>query len=382
MAGPPPVFRSGEWNPIPAGAAGRLQKTRPMPSFRAVPALVALSTFLLVLPPPVAAQDAESIVRMVVERQQARWQANEIEDYTIVQETLGNRIPQYFEAFPLEMGQAFRLVPLTEIERRRAEQMGVTPLTPDQLSTMGNFYEMFGGVLADEMAREGVPIMPEMDPRRFGALANDMFQMAASYEENDGRGDARQSFIDMAEFGRRARVVGTEDVGGRPGFHLRVDDFAGIDLDQPDGMDFEMTRGSVWIDTEHYVPLRMLFEGTMTMDGEQAPVLIEKVSEDWSDMNGLFVARREIMRLGGFMVMDDAERREMQEALEQIQGMRQQLSQLPDQQREMVMSRMAPQIEQLERMARGEPFEVVAEIVEVRVNEGPPFDIAEIVFGR
>jgi hypothetical protein len=331
-------------------------------------------------PKTAAAQDAQSIISTVLQRQQASW--DEIDDYLIVVETLGSRIPQYFEAFALEMGKAFRLVPITEINRRLGEEMGLTSLTPEQLSMMGNAYEMLGGVLADEMAREGVPIMPGMDPRQFGAMANDMFQMGASYEENDGRDDARQNFLDMGELGRRARVVGTEDVDGRSGFHLRVDDFAGIELEQPEGIAFELTRGSVWIDTENYVPLRLLFEGTMTKDGEQAPVLIEKVSQDWSNMNGLFVARREIMRLGGFMALDESQRQEMQEALGQIQEMRQQLSQLSQQQQEMLMSRMGPQIEQLERMARGEPFEVVAEVVEVRVNEGLPRDFALIVFGR
>ena len=128
--------------------------------------------------------------------------------------------------------------------------------------------------------------------------------------------------------------MGTEEVANRSAYHLRVEDFTGVELPDSD-VDFEPSGASIWIDTEQYVPLRMLVEGRATVDG----------------------------------------------TTDQLEDMDAQLEGLSESQKEMIMGRLAPQIAQLERMARGEPLTVVTNVVEVRVNEGPPFDLAEIVFG-
>jgi hypothetical protein len=246
---------------------------------------------------------------------------------------------------------------------------------------MAEGYGMFGDLVASEMEREGLPLALAGLSRTFGGMAHEFLMAAASYEENDGREDARQRIVDLALFGQTARMVGTEEVANRPAFHLRVEDFTGIELPESD-VEFEPTGASLWIDTEDYVPLRMLVEGRATADGSTGDITIEKVSHAWNNDEGLFLAHEEIMRLGGAMFVADEEQREqMQEALDQLAEMDAQLDGLTQDQKDMLMSRLRPQILQLQRMARGEPLTVVTNVVEVRVNEGPPFDLAEIVFG-
>lgn len=342
-------------------------------------ALLALSSFLLIAT-PTGAQDAASIMGEMFTRQQQRYEG--IENFTIVQETLGSRIPQYFEAFQVEgMARGFRLVPLSEIERERLATQGVAPPSSGELATMAEGYRMFGDLVASELEREGLPVQLAGLSRTFGGMAQEFVMAAANYRENDGRADARSRITDLAWFARNARLVGTEEVANRPSYHLRVEDFAGVELPDSD-VEFDPTGASLWIDMEEYVPLRLLVEGQATVDGSTDDITVEKISHAWNDDEGLFLAHEEIMSLAGAMfIADEEQRAEMQEALDQLDDMEEQLDGLSQSQIDMIMSRMAPQIAQLERMARGEPLTVVTNVVEVRVNEGPPFDLAEIVFG-
>lgn len=342
------------------------------------PALLALTAVLLIAP-PAAAQDARSIMAEMFTRQQQRYAG--IENFTIVQETLGNRIPQYYEAIAVEgMAQGFRLVPLTEIERERLASEGIAPPTSGELAAMAEGYLLAGDMVASEMEREGLPFALAGLSRTFGGMAHDFLMAAATYEENDGREDARQAMFDLAWFARNARLVGTGEAANRPAYHLQADDFTGLELPEDD-VDFEPSRVSLWIDTENYVPLRMLVDGQATVDGNASDMTIEKISHGWYDDQGLFLAREEIMSLSGpAFIADPAQRAQMQQALAQLDDMESQLSGLTEDQKEMIMSRVGPQIAQLERMARGEPMSVVTQVVEVRVNDGPPFDLAEIVF--
>lgn len=335
---------------------------------------------LLLSTSPTSAQDAASIIGEMFTRQQQRYAG--IENFTVVQETLGSRIPQYFEAFQVEgMTRGFRLVPLSEIERERMATQGVSPPASGELAAMAEGYGMFGDMVAAELEREGLPLQLAGLSRTFGGMAQDFIMAAATYDENDGRDDARSRITDLAWFARNARLVGSEEVANRPAYHLRVEDFAGVELPESD-LELEPTGASLWIDREQYVPLRLLVEGRATVDGSTEDITIEKISHAWNDDEGLFLAHEEIMSLGGPMFIADEEQREqMQEALDQLDDMESQLQGLSESQRDMIMSRMAPQIAQLERMARGEPLTVVTNVVEVRVNEGPPFDLAEIVFG-
>lgn len=345
-----------------------------------VPVLVAL-VLAAALPPPAAiAQDATSIMGEMFTRQQQRYDG--VENFTIVQETLGNRIPQYFEAFQVEgMTRGFRLVPLSEIERRRMAAQGIAPLSSGELAAVADGYWRAGEEVAAALEREGLPLELAGLSRTFGGMAHEFIMAAATYEENDGRDDARQRITDLAWFAQHARLVGAEEIANRPAYHLRVEEFTGLELPDSD-VEFEPSGASLWIDTEQYVPLRVLVDGQATVDGSTDDITIEKISHAWNDDEGLLLAYEEIMRLGGPMfIADDEQREQMQEALEQLEDMDAELAGLSQSQRDMIMSRMAPQIAQLERMARGEPLTVVTNVVEVRVNEGPPFDLAEIVFG-
>jgi len=351
----------------------------PLPTAGSLVLSIAVIAVLAGPAPPASGQDAASIMSEVLAHQQQRYEG--IENFTIVQETLGNRIPQYFEAFEVDgMGRGFRLVPLPEIERRRLAAQGIAAPSSAELVAMAEGYRMLGEVVASELNKEGLPIQLGGLAQAFGGMAHEML-MAAAHAEDDGRDDARRAMMDLEWFAQNARLVGTEEAANRPAYHLRVEDFSDLQLPESD-VDFEPSGASLWIDAEDYVPLRMLFEGRATAGGEASDITVEKISHGWSDDEGLFLAHEEIMRLGGPMFVADEEQQEqMQEALDQLREMDAQFDGLAQDQREMIISRLRPQILQLQRMAQGEPLAVVTNVVEVRVNEGPPFDLAEIIFG-
>jgi len=171
----------------------------------------------------------------------------------------------------------------------------------------------------------------------------------------------------LAALAARSRLVGVEPVDGRQAYHLRAE---GLDhVQQADGQAFRLASLSLWVDAEHYVPLRMLVEGTAESAGETRALTIERVDQDYRTVPGsmLYEPYRQVMRLRG--IMSEAQRAEMAEARAQIADAHRQLAALPAAQRRMVMGRMGPQMEQLEAMASGNGIEIVTEVLEIRVNQ-------------
>lgn len=341
-----------------------------MLSSLALPTLALISA--LSAGPP---QDAQSILETVRAKQVERWEG--VENYTVDQTMGGRRTLVYFEKFNIgddPNNPAFRMVPLTEISRERAEAMGFEPLTPEQLMAFADAHEMLGAVMAEHGTTEG-GMSPTGDPSElFGATAG-FLRGAAAYQENDGRADAAEGVADMAAFARHARLVGKEKVGDREAYLLRADNLASVPEAQlSDG--FTLKTVSLWIDTREYVPLHLKMEATLkTEDGDQ-PITIEKVDQDCRRVESLYEPFHVLLRLSGLMgTMDPKEREEMEEAMKEMQDLEEKLKELPESQRKMIMSRMGPQIEMMEKMAAGGAIEVPVEINKIVVNQGPPGDI-------
>jgi len=330
-------------------------------------------------------QDAQEIK---LRAQQARIERQAaVQNYTVDQRSAGSRHLLYYERVP--GSNVFRLVPPSEWAA------GDSPYSQEDAalmaSGMASGLRMLGPALASEIG----PNVATLE------LENMMVEMAgfldsaavAAATADDGSGDAFEADFQEAAFASAARLVGRETVDGRDAYLLRAE---GSTLEAytqttPEGGTFAPESASLWLDAEYYVPLRLRVEGTMSHDGKSSSITIEKLSEDYrwfGDMGtaGILAPRLETMRILGLTGegMTENERDEMKEAQEELKKVKEQLDALPEAQKQMIMSRMGNQMEQLERMAAGgpgAPIEATIEILDVKVNEGPPDaeDLARVI---
>lgn len=360
-------------------------------------ALAAAALFALpiaVAPPPAVAasataQDAASVLSTMQAMQQERWE--EVDNYTIVKaiEVAGGmQAPQYFEKMSLDGGQTtFRLVPPPLYEREMLAKAGFPQPSPDGYRDMATGYEMLGGAL--ETGGGDQPPMPGASDMMGDMAMFLRFGADALENMDDGSADAKEDAAEMRMFAERARLEGREQVtatsGGatREAFKLVADD---LNLEQEaDGGTFTLNTATVWIDTEHYVPLRMTFDGEVDRgDGEPQSLTIEKLNLDYRQVGPLYEPFREVGKINGLMqAMSEKERKEMEQAKEQLAEAKKQLDALPPEQKEMAMRMMGGQIEKFEKMVEGDAFETSLNVVSVAVNEGPPtpYGLGDVTVG-
>lgn len=167
------------------------------------------------------------------------------------------------------------------------------------------------------------------------------------------------------------RYAGSESIDGTPVHVLQIDDLSQVSLAQQPAageMEFQARTGTVYVDADLMIPLRLRFVGDATMPTGVNEVTVQIDQSDVRDVEGLLVPFHTTMQISGLQAMIDPE---MQA---QLQQMEQQLAQLPAQQREMMERMMGDQLEQLRQMASGEGDSMSVEVTvsDVRVNAGPP----------
>lgn len=186
----------------------------------------------------------------------------------------------------------------------------------------------------------------------------------------EGPGTLDEIYAMGAEFGEHATYVGRETVAGRDVHVLELADLAEMELAKDFGQDAEFTpqRGALYLDAETYIPHRMVVEGELTNADGVHTVTSTMDLEDYQDHQGLLVAHRTVMTVEGLGAAID------EEAREQFEQMERELENMPPEQRRMVESMMADQLEQFRAMMAGEGDAMVVEVQvqEVRVNAGPP----------
>ncbi len=317
-------------------------------------------------------QDAQAVLELLRVMQAARWAT--VSNYTVtlaVEPSGGLQTPMYYEKFSVEGRPAFRLVPQTEYERRVVTQAGFPPPGPEFAKTLAQGHDMLGDAFA-----QGGEGAPPMDVRPMTDQMALFLRAGAAYRENDGRADARDAKADLNEFFRRARLVGVERTeSGREAFLIVADDLFDLPLAQPkNGGEYRLEKVSLWIDTEHYVPLRLLMDGQVTRAGTVTPITIERLDLDYRKVGPLFESHRQVMRLTGIMAGASAkDRKEMEKARKDLAKAKKQLADMPDGPRkDMVMRMMKPQLDKFERMARAGAFEAETRVVSIAINEGPP----------
>jgi len=201
----------------------------------------------------------------------------------------------------------------------------------------------------------------------------------ARSRENDGRADATKAGVDMAGFAERARFVGMEAVRGREAFLLRVDDVSGIPEQQMGDATFVIERGSLWIDKQYYVQLRLRMEGRMEAAGKPSvPIVIELEELDFVYIPPLYEPRRKVMRLTGLMggmAMDPKQAQKLAKAQADMEKMKVQLAQLTPQQRAMVQGQVDKAEAMMAQMTGGnDVVETEVEYMVYSINKGPPFN--------
>ena len=275
------------------------------------------ATFTLLLSFGALAQDAESILAKAREMQLARWEG--VENYTVAQSVAGTKAVMYYERVN---ETSFRVVPHNEMQRNAAAASGLHSMTPEEVAAIAD--------------REGD-----------GAIAD---------------------FDDIQDLAKSSKVLGTETIGGRSGFHLKTDDVDRVQQMGDQNVSFDTFE--IWIDTTDYVPLKILIHGTSSGPDGSRPIMVDILFSDYRNVpdSKLYEAYRQTMSMGG--VLDPKQQKEMQEALKQMDEMEAQLAAMPEAQRKMVEGMMGPKIEMMKKMASGGAMEVVTDTTDIKVNTG------------
>jgi hypothetical protein len=268
--------------------------------------------FVLIMPAPtVLAEDARSIVDKVLELQEERREG--VNRYTVAQSV---------------MGQQFEVV----FERVTVEGPDGKPMDTFQVRMPEGFSGADG-----EMSREDF---------------DDMAQNAVD------------TINDLAE---QARLVGTEQVDGRDAYHLAASDINRVEDIGMDGT-FTMNGIDVWVDTDKYVPLRMVMNGVMNTDGNDRPMTMEIDQQDYRDVpdSNMYESYRQVMRMNG--EMSDEMKAQMEQARAGLEEFEKQMESMPESQREMMMNMMGDQVEMMRKLAAGDGLEIITEVVSITVE--------------
>lgn len=314
-----------------------------------------------------ADSDPEEALRQSFESEQrcTGW----VRDYTVYTRTPeGMVVPQYFVAH--DGGPECRAVPMTTYMDSMYLHAGMpAPRIPPEMA-MG--YRMLGEGLEQGMADEGFPLPVSilMEPLAlFAEEASEVEPEKLMQDDVAARRAAEEEFIE------RVRFVGLETFNGRQALHYRAD---GLEkwLGSTDGMSWELTAASRWFDFESNYFLGDRWEiNVMSGDQDDGMIAIEKIVEAYSYYPELGrFPRRQIMRIIGLTERMSAEdQAKIDEALAEIEKVRDQMEELPPAMRGM----MQAQIDRLEAMSgQGDGpsvAEAVIDYLHVAVNEGPPY---------
>lgn len=232
-----------------------------------------------------------------------------IDNYTLIQETMGVETVSYFERVEVDGRSVFRL--------RRAGAAGV--MVTETESEDAGFDEFYA-------------VLPQMMGH-------------AVYDRRD------------AVDGHAVHVVvvnDLEEIDFGPGS-------AGGDSD------FQAERGTFFIDADEWVVRRMVFEGKMMAQGEFHDVTSTADFRDFREVGGMPYPFQMVVSMQG---LGEAMGPEVRAQLEE---MKQQLDELPPAQRKMMEEMIRSQLSQFDTMVGEEgAMTVEIRVVDLKVNSGPP----------
>lgn len=373
-----------------------------MPSSIALyPALLAIPISLAqaqqASPPPLQltvskahAASAQSLLQRCEEIRVERLKG--VNSYVVDQSIMNNRVLVPYERLEVP-GDDGRMRPMFRQARGGSRHAGGSapspreggPMSSDDLRLFGRGAEDVGRGIANEMEAAGFPpgLMgggspwASADPRVMMGGASTFLHAAAdaqeanAIEDKAATGEALRSVNETAEFARRAKLVGSEKVINRDAYLLQAKGLNRV-LPEADGRQMTVNDFSLWIDKEHCVPLKTRIDGVVKAEGEEQPVVIQRLDRDYRAVPGsnMFEPFRQVMSMTMKGMMTAEEQGKLQEAKRQLEQMEAQLAQLPPAQREMMMARFKPQIEMIKRMADGEGggVSVLTKVNAIHVN--------------
>ena len=260
---------------------------------------------VLIVPAPALGQSVSDIVEQMYEAFEQR--AEGVDNYTLVQRTMGFETASYFEKEIVDGRPVFRV-------------------------------------------REG---------------NTEGFSFSLS-DEGVGQGDIFLIGPDLIEHGEYA---GRDEIDGNPVHVLFVPDLTALELGPPTGsedMDFEPRSGRIYVDAELMVPRRLEFEGVATTDTGTHDVTMRMNMQDYREVDGLLMAYRTVMEVDGFQAMVDPE---MQAQLEEMEAQMANMPEAQRAMMERMMGGQMEKLR--EAMGGDGPMTVEVEVTEVRVNSGP-----------
>ncbi len=347
---------------------------------------IALFLLPFVLPAAASAADAQSILETAQQKQLERWEGVNV--YVVEQSIMGHAAETYFQRFEVvgDDGTQTLFMPVAPGDLPDLDCSAARQMTPEELDAFASGLEMGGAGIAEGMeqgledaglprgmlAASGSDPNASFDPRVMMGGGAAMMRSMADYERTRAADpdraarDAAESADHMAEFLRRARLVGTEPVDGRKAYHLEA---TGIDHVQAmDDGEYRLHTIGMWMDAEHFVPLRMKMDGELTQGKETRPMTIEQLSSDYRQVPGskLFEPYQRKMKISG--VMDAAQQAELQRAQAQMADLEKQMAGMPAGQRAMMERMMGPQLEMIRNMASGGGFQTEVTVNAITVN--------------
>lgn len=175
----------------------------------------------------------------------------------------------------------------------------------------------------------------------------------------------------FAEIASRTRIVGHGTVNSRPAVELLAEN---LDYRQEtNDQEFTLHTLHLWVDTEHYVPLKMQMDGVAVDGGESRDIRIEREDMAYRKVPGckaMYEPARSVMRIAGMLKPE--EQAQMAEAQAKLAEFKTQMASMPQSQQDMIMRQMGPQMEMLENMASGNGLEIVSLVTGMRCNAGLP----------
>lgn len=336
-------------------------------------------TLILLALAPFTAHGAD--VGSILEKQQqlqvARWEG--VQSYAVLQTVMDQQLITVFERAEVAGADGKRHPVFVRA------QPGSTgdPTTQAFLENYGDAARQVGDGLSTEMEngleKAGLPRglfsgggsgdpWTSTDPRTMmGGLADFTDAAAAGSAAQDEPSAQAASTVDgMAEFARRARLLGSGEIDGRKAFHLMAD---GLDrVQNSDGQEFRLDTVHLWIDAQDYVPLKTEMSGVASTATESRPITLTRLDTDYREVAGskLYEARRQVLSMQGVTTPEQQE--QMQEAQEQLGELDRQLASMPEAQRQMMMGRMGPQMEMIRSMASGGGMRMETIVHEIIVN--------------
>lgn len=175
----------------------------------------------------------------------------------------------------------------------------------------------------------------------------------------------------LPELASRAEITGNGSVEGHDTWVVEVESLEGLDFQgmtpaEVEG-EFRPTALRVQVGKEDYLLRQVHLAGEVTTEGAGArPVAVTASLMDYRTIEGMpypFMTRLHIEGLSGAMPQADQE-----EARRQLQQLREQMANMPEQQRKMMEEMMGSQLENLEKMVEGGAIDLTVRTTSVDVN--------------